>query len=225
VGLDLNLLLKPTIAYKDSKLEIRMMNQKTLFQVTWDFIGIPFRMLLFDQKWLPYFRWTTFEVERVNTVLPYLHGRLLDIGAGPNTLVKHYSNGVGVDVYDWGGGALVVEDTSRLPFDDHSFDTITFLACLNHIPYRQAVLHEARRLIKSDGQLLITMIDPILGKFGHAIWWYSEDKQRGGMKEGEVGGLWKREILKLCKNAGFRLKHHRRFVYGMNNLYLFEVER
>jgi SAM-dependent methyltransferase len=186
-------------------------------------MGIPFRLVLFDQHWLPQFGWTTLEDERLNVASPYLQGRLLDIGAGPNTLVKRYGNGVGVDVYDWGGGTMVVKDTSRLPFSSQTFDTITFIACLNHIPNRQAVLYEARRLIKPEGRLIITMIDPILGDIGHAIWWYSEDKQRGGMKEGEVGGLWTREVVQLCHNAGFQLDLHRRFVYGLNNLYLFKA--
>jgi hypothetical protein len=112
-------------------------NQKSLRQWLWDFIGIPFRLVLFDQDWLPRFGWTTLEEERLDAVLPHVHGRLLDIGAGPNTLVRRYGNGVGVDVHDWGGGVMVVENTARLPFSDQTFDTITFVACLNHIPNRQ----------------------------------------------------------------------------------------
>jgi SAM-dependent methyltransferase len=196
--------------------------RKTILQSMWNFIGIPFRMALFDQAWLPRFGWTTLEEERLNMVFPYLRGRLLDIGSGPNTLVRRYGHGVGVDIVAWGGGTMVVKDTACLPFADQTFETITFIACLNHIPNRQAVLREARRLIKPDGQLIITMINPILGDIGHAIWWYSEDKQRGGMKEGEVGGLWTRDIVYLCANAGFQLHLHHRFVYWMNNLYLFK---
>jgi SAM-dependent methyltransferase len=196
--------------------------KKTVLQALWDGLGIPFRLAFFDQAWLPQFGWTTLEEERLSAVLPYIRGRLLDIGAGPNTLVKRYGDGVGVDVHDWGGGALVVEDTSRLPFVDQEFDTITLIACLNHIPYRQAMLHEARRLVQPGGQLIITMINPILGDIGHAIWWYGEDKHRGGMQAGEVGGLWTRQIVPMCQAAGFSLQTHRRFVYGMNHLYIFE---
>lgn len=195
---------------------------KTPMRVAWDFIGIPFRLVLFDQSWLPRFGWTTLEQERIEAVLPHVRGRLLDIGAGPNTLVRRYGNGVGVDVNDWGGGALVIDDTSELPFEDASFDTITCIAALNHIPNREAVIEEARRLIRSNGRLLMTMINPILGGIGHAIWWYGEDRHRGGMEEGEVGGLWPGEIVRLCEEASFRLEHHDRFVYGMNHLFVFE---
>jgi SAM-dependent methyltransferase len=193
-------------------------------QSIWDFIGIPFRLLLFDQAWLPRFGWTTLEEERLNAVFPYLKGRLLDVGAGTNALVRRYGDGVGVDVHGWGGGIVVVENTSRLPFENRSFDTVTFIACLNHIPYREAALHEARRVIKPDGRLIVTMINPILGDIGHLLWWYSEDKKRGGMKEGETGGLWTKDIVRMCEAAGFGLSRHERFVYGMNHLYLFQVK-
>ncbi|HJU41678.1 MAG TPA: methyltransferase domain-containing protein [Vicinamibacterales bacterium] len=197
--------------------------RKTLAQTAWDFIGIPARLVLFPPHWLERCGWTTLEDERLRQVLPEIRGRLLDIGAGPNTLVKRYGQGTGVDVFDWGGGALVVEDTAQLPFADRSFDTIAFIACLNHIPNREAVLKEARRLLAPGGRVVMTMINPILGGVGHAIWWYSEDKQRGGMLPGEVGGLWTKDIVAMCEAAGFRLITHRRFVYGMNHLYVFET--
>ena len=198
-----------------------MRRRKTLAQAAWDAIGIPARLVLFPPEWLERFGWTTLEAERINHVLPEIRGRLLDIGAGPNTLVKTYGNGTGVDVFDWGGGALVVQDTAALPFPDRSFDTVAFVACLNHIPNRQQVLHEAKRLLAPGGRVVITMINPILGGVGHAIWWYSEDKHRGGMLPGEVGGLWTRDIVAMCGEAGLRLEKHRRFVYGMNHLYVF----
>jgi SAM-dependent methyltransferase len=194
---------------------------KSVGQIVWDAIGIPARLVLFPPEWLERCGWTTLEDERMRHVLPEVHGRLLDIGAGPNTLVKLHGQGSGVDVHDWGGGAMVVEDTAVLPFEDRSFDTITFIACLNHIPNRQAVLHEARRLLAPGGRVVLTMINPLLGDIGHAIWWYSEDKQRGGMRPGEVGGLWTRDIVEMSAKAGLRLDHHHRFVYGMNHLYVF----
>lgn len=201
------------------------MMRKTFAQSAWDAVGIPFRLALFPQTWLPRFGWTTLEDERIAAVLPHLRGRLLDVGAGTNRLVRLHGNGVGVDVHDWGGGVQVVEDSARLPFADASFDTVTFIACLNHIPNREDALTEARRIVKDGGTLVATMIDPVLGGVGHAIWWYGEDRHRGGMKPGEVGGLWPRDVIALCSHAGFTLKQHTRFVYGMNHLFVFEATR
>ncbi|MEI7835431.1 MAG: class I SAM-dependent methyltransferase [Planctomycetota bacterium] len=197
------------------------MRKKSIIQHLWDFVGMPFRLVLLSQRWLPKLGWTTLEEERLAAVLPQVKGRLLDVGAGPNRLVNLHGDGVGVDVYDWGGGVVVVADTSHLPFEDASFDTVTFVACLNHIPYRLAALQEARRVIRPDGRLVITMINPIFGGVIHKIRWDSEDKERGGMKEGETGGLWTSRLVALCREAGFDLDRHLRFVYGMNNLYIF----
>jgi SAM-dependent methyltransferase len=195
---------------------------KTPVQSAWDFVGVPFRLALFPQTWLPAFGWTTLEEERLTVVRPWIRGRLLDIGAGTNTLVRSHGDGVGVDVHDWGGGALVIEDAAKLPFDDHSFDTVTFIACLNHIPNRSAAIREARRLLRSNGRIVVTMIDPLLGGVGHTIWWYGEDRHRGGMKPGEVGGLWTSDIVRLFSAVGMKVSHHSRFVYGLNNLYVFD---
>ena len=195
------------------------MNKSILQQIK-DFVMAPLRLTLLPNEWCIKLGLTSLEEERIYMVLPYIRGKLLDIGAWRNTLVKKYGNGVGIDVYDWGGGAVVVENSSELPFSDEEFDTVTFLASLNHIPYREVVLREAHRLLKEDGLLLITMINPILGYIGHRIfWWYSEEKERG-MEPGEVYGLMSSEIRKLCREAGFIPTGHRRFVYGLNNLYI-----
>ena len=51
--------------------------------------------------------------ERCEEVLKNCKGRLLDMGCGNNQLVRKYNNNsVGVDVYDFGGDAVIVEDTS-----------------------------------------------------------------------------------------------------------------
>ena len=96
---------------------------------------------------------TTLEEERMRAIIPRAQGRLLDIGCGRNMLIKAYrdkgGDGIGIDVHDYGGGGLIVEDSSDLPFPDGSFDTIVFAACLNHIPYRVKVLGEAHRLAKA----------------------------------------------------------------------------
>ncbi len=197
-----------------------ILRPKSILRIVWDVIGIPFRFLI-PQHLLPRLGWTTLEDERMRAVLPVISGRLLDVGAGTNLLVKLHGDGVGVDVYDWGGGAIVVPDTSKLPFEDGSYDTIAMIACLNHIPNREDVLVECRRVVRPGGRLVITMINPLLGEVGHRIWWHSEDKERGGMLPGEVGGMWTRDIVRMCTDAGWRLERHSRFVYGLNHLYVF----
>ena len=74
---------------------------------------------------------------------------------------------------------LIVQDSRQLPFADRSFDTVTFVACLNHIPYRDEALAEAVRVLRPGGRVVATMIGRWLGLVGHKIWWYSEEKHRG----------------------------------------------
>lgn len=165
------------------------------------------------------------ELARRQIVLRHVQGRYLDIGCGLNHAVRDYrgrgGDGIGLDVYDFGGADLLLQDTTDLPFPTSSFDTISFIACLNHIPHRETVLREANRLLKPDGKLLITMIPPRLSAFWH--WFvrrWDDDQTERGMKEGEVWGLSAGEIRRLLTDAGLTLIEHRRFVVGLNNLYI-----
>lgn len=189
-------------------------------QHAWDLVGAPARMALLPDHVSRRCRWSSLEEERLRAVLPQVRGRLLDIGAGPNALVKLYGeDSVGVDVHDFGGGAVIVPDTRDLPFEDASFDTATFVACLNHIPYREDALREAHRVLRPGGRVVATMIGRLIGTVGHKIWWYSEDKHRT-MHEDEEWGLDHGEMIRLLQGAGFALERHSRFLYGLNHLYV-----
>lgn len=158
---------------------------------------------------------------RVRAVLPHVRGSLLDIGCGENRLVGAYGAGVGVDVFPWKGVDLLVEDTARLPFPDATFDTVTFLACLNHIPDRRSVLCEARRVLKPGGGVIVTMIPPTLSRLWHSARGAGEsDRTERGMKEGEVYGLTRRETRRLLEECGFAVDAQRLFMYFLNTLTL-----
>jgi len=203
-------------------------NVKSFRQAALDLVFAPFRFTGVSEtsKALQRLPCTTLEEEWIHAILSYARGRLLDIGCGRNMLIKKYNDkggdGIGIDVYDYGGGAMIVDDSSNLAFPDGSFDTIVFAACLNHIPYRLDALREAHRLVNDDGQIIITMINPVIGFLAHKIW---ELRKQGvdverGMKEGEVYGLWSSELVKLATAAGFRLVRHARFEYGLNHIYI-----
>jgi SAM-dependent methyltransferase len=157
---------------------------------------------------------------RVRTVLPHVTGRLLDIGCHENHLVRSYPHpGVGVDVHPWTNVDVVVEDTSKLPFADAEFGTVTIVASLNHIPNRADVLRETRRILQPEGRLIVTMIPPRVSAVWHLLRRASDDDlTERGMKPGEVYGLSARQVRKLVTEAGFDIVLERPFMFGINRL-------
>jgi SAM-dependent methyltransferase len=166
---------------------------------------------------------TNFDI-RTNLVLAQCEGRLLDIGCGENQLVQRYrlrgKTGIGTDIHDWGNVDLLVADTADLPLETGSFDTVTFVACINHIPNRREVLREARRLLSPNGKIVITNLTPTVSKIWHKWAFWDADQHERGMKEGEVYGFTDRNLRELLKEAGFRVTAHSRFSWGLNNIYV-----
>lgn len=156
---------------------------------------------------------------RIKTILPYIKGRLLDVGCGMNQLVRQYGNGIGVDIYQWKDIDLVLENTAHIPFPDKSFDTVTIIAALNHIPNRKEVLKEIHRVLKSKGKIIITMIPPNISRIWHFLRkpWDVDQKERG-MKKGEVFGLGKKQIKKLLSQTGFKVIKRKRFMFFINTI-------
>jgi SAM-dependent methyltransferase len=203
---------------------------KPLLQEIWDFVGAPLRMALLPDAKSERLHLTSLRAERIAMVLPALRGRVLDVGAGDNMLLSLYRAGttgadaekanqsVGLDVVDWGGECLIVPDCRHLPFPDRSFNTVSFIACLNHIPERQEALREALRVLQPGGRLVMTMISKLIGDVGHAIWWYSEDKHRE-VAEGEVMGMNASDVENAIAMAGFTQLERSSFIYGLNHLF------
>ena len=167
---------------------------------------------------------------RIAAVLPHLSGRVLDVGCGTNELLQRYRqesddpaaiDSVGIDVFDWPGADLLVEDSSDLPYEDHSFDTVAFVASLNHIPNRGEVLRECRRLIRPGGLVIVTMLPPRLSWAWHQVRrpWDADQIERG-MQPGEVYGLTRGQVDELLVEAGFQPMEHRRFMLHINLLTL-----
>lgn len=157
---------------------------------------------------------------RIKVVLPHVQGYLLDIGCGTNKLVRSYiGKGVGVDVFQWGDVDFVVDNSANLPFESETFDTVTLLASLNHIPNREEVLREANRLLTDKGKIIVTMIPPGISRIWHFLRlpWDADQKERG-MKEGERFGFFSKEIDNLLIKTGFKVTLKDKFMFGINNL-------
>lgn len=167
---------------------------------------------------------TTNEDIRVRRAMEWMSGYALDVGCGENRLIREYrdegGSGVGVDVYDWGPQDILVENTARLPFDDETFDTVTLMACINHIPNREEVLIELRRVLRDEGKLVLTNLTPRLSLIWHKFAFWDDDQHERGMKEGELYGLDNSYLMKILTEAGFVLERKRPFSWGLNTIYM-----
>jgi len=157
---------------------------------------------------------------RHKIVLAYIKGKLLDIGCGTNLFLKLYKGKTtGIDTNYWKNVDYVVKDSSKLNFKDKSFDTITIIAALNHIPNRKAVLKECHRLLKDNGRVIITMIPPKIGKIWHFIRKpFDADQKMRKKKKGEVYGMTIKNIESLLSQTKFKIIKRKKFMFGINNL-------
>ena len=185
-------------------------------------LGLPIR-LIFSHETVNKLGLRSLRDERYDIVKKHLQGRLIDIGCGNNELAKTYGqDSIGIDVFDFGSDALIVENTADLPFEDKSFQSASFVASLNHIVNRKEVLLEVNRLLADGGRIYMTMLSPSVGYFRHKLAWWDPDQHERGMEHGEEMGLSTKYLMNLFSETGFRFVLRKRFILGLNNLYIFE---
>jgi len=165
---------------------------------------------------------TPIDDERVIMALRYVKGRALDVGCGANNFIHSYGDGIGVDVSNWNGVDIVIEDAARLPFESGEFDTVSYLACLNHIPNRTDSLKDAVRVLKDDGQIIVTMITPTFGKFIHWLRFRNDPDHRirDIAHDRELMGMSSSHVCAILNEAGFNNIKRKKFVYGLNAIYI-----
>lgn len=200
-----------------------------------DFLTFPLRALLLhhEDAW----GLSSMASERFNSVARHVRGHCLDVGCGPrNRFVTAHleGRGEGVDTfaYEGLGEASILADPSTFPFGDASFATVTFIACINHIPapLRDAELAEAFRVLEPGGNIVVTMGNPLAEILVHKLVAFYDrrlgtrldvDGERG-MAEGEEYYLHDREIVERLTRAGFEriAKRHILTQWGLNHLFV-----
>lgn len=195
--------------------------RRTRSQRLKDFITFPIRALtLFHEDWLGLSCQAT---ERYDEVAARVRGYCLDVGCGSNRFVREFlgGNGIGTDVYRYAENhdGVILEDPTRFPWADGSFDTVTFIANLNHVPIgcRDAELAEAHRVLDDGGTVIVTMALPAIEVIVHGVVWLYDrllgtsldHDNRRGMAEGEEYYVTGKEIRARLARAGFmRVTYH-----------------
>ena len=115
----------------------------------------------FHPQWLLFLH----EQKRFEDIAVIANGRVLDIGCSEQKLSKYISETCDYVGLDYPGTAddlyettpNVYGDAQNLAFADNSFDTISFLEVIEHLPDPQAAVQECYRVLKSSGKLIISM--------------------------------------------------------------------
>jgi SAM-dependent methyltransferase len=200
-----------------------------------DFAAFPLRALtlFYTDRW----GLSSLASERFDYVANEVVGYCLDVGCGRhNRFVKEFlgGNGTGIDVYPYEGltEEHIVEDPSHFPFEDASFDSVTFIANINHIPesLRDIELAEAFRCLRPGGNVIVTMGNPVAEVLVHKLVALYDrlfgtdldmDSERG-MHEEEEYFLTDSEIITRLRRAGFTDISKKYFVtqWYLNHLFV-----
>lgn len=212
-----------------------IIKMRSLPQKLKDFIFFPIRAITIhdNDKW----GLTSLASERFEYVAREVIGDCLDVGCGKNNrFIVEYSGGCGkgIDVYPYEGLSEenVIQDMSRFPFEDASFDSVTFIANLNHIPrsLRDIELKEAFRCLRPGGNIIVTMGNPWAEILVHkVVYWhdkffgtnYDMDTERG-MNDDEEYYLTDSEIIKRISLVGFNniIKKYFFTQWDLNHLFV-----
>jgi len=156
---------------------------------------------------------------------------ILDIGSGDGALFRWVSdekiqfNGIGMDPET---SAEILSTNYRIlkeRFPSESikgrlFTIITALAVLEHIPMKElkGFIRDCRDQLKAGGLMVITVpskwVDPILN-------FLIRLRIIDGMEVEQHHGYDTNLTIPLFREHGFELVRHRRFQFGLNNLFVF----
>lgn len=148
---------------------------------------------------------------RNKKVAKQIHPPFLDIACGDNLLKKKIGTGYGIDVVNYGTTDVLVKDFNELPFKQGSFNSVSIVASLNYFDQPQKVLSESSRVLRSGGKVILTLINPMVGRLWHRVrepW----AKHPGFSYE---------QLQSFTSGTGLMLTRRLRFMFGLNNLYIF----
>ena len=174
----------------------------------------------------PFLRW-----RRIKTALPYLKGRILDVGCGSGALARHIppTSYMGVDLDE--ESLLKARKrfpehffSSEFPEVEEGFDVVVALAVLEHVVNPSLFLKKISRYLKKDGLGSVVLTTPcpaadLIHKCGASLGLFSKhasEEHETLLDEGKI-----RHIAEL---SGLSLQVYCRFLFGMNQLVLLKLK-
>ncbi|MFX0196610.1 MAG: class I SAM-dependent methyltransferase [Candidatus Hodarchaeota archaeon] len=175
---------------------------------------------------------------RVEVVLPWVKGDVLDIGCGLAYLAEFVGKEhlyVGIDINEERISLLRQENMNRpdrqfwyvdvdedisadLPLLNSTFDTITLLAVIEHLWYPKNVLSFSYRLLRNQGLLLITTPTRLGDKISRLVTMTTLGTRE--LPYPHVRIYNRASLTNLVEEGGFRVNAYRKFELGMNQLFI-----
>jgi 2-polyprenyl-3-methyl-5-hydroxy-6-metoxy-1,4-benzoquinol methylase len=155
--------------------------------------------------------------------------RVLDVGCGDGALFRmlgdRIESGVGIDAEavpdDYGPFRFVRGLAPEALPQGSTYDTITLLAVLEHIPRNaQSELAAACRMqLRPGGRVICTVPSPRVDRMIHLG---QRLRILDGIAHHEHYGFGPEETTRVFTEHGFQLMVSQRFQLGLNNLFVFE---
>ena len=172
----------------------------------------------------PYLRY-----RRCAAAKPYFSGEILDLGCGTGSLAKYISPNsyLGVDI-----DPLSLEMArsrhpehefqSELPSIEQKFDTVLALAVIEHVVNPEEFLVTCSKHLNaaSSARIVITTPHPSFEKFhyfGSLVGVFSRHANEEHQELLDYQGL-----VSVSNSAGLALVHYKRFLFGGNQLAIFQ---
>ena len=168
--------------------------------------------------------------QRLNAAKPFLHGDVLDVGCGSGMLAEKVSpdSYLGVEI-DPTSLNIAMDKFSehrfqkRLPDIIDKFDTVVSLAVIEHVECPEDFLTELSKYLKNNNaaRIVITTPHPSMDwvhDFGANIGLFSKHASE---EHEELLDYTKLEVA--GRKAGLNLIEYRRFLFGANQLAVFEI--
>jgi SAM-dependent methyltransferase len=162
---------------------------------------------------------------------PYIAkgAHVLDVGCSDGALFRiledRIASGIGIDTdavpEDYGSFRFIRGFAPEaLPEEINTYDAITLLAVLEHIPpaAQRELAAACLGLLRPGGHVICTVPSP---KVDHLIHLGQRFRILDGIAEHEHYGFEPLHTVPLFTNRGFTLQRTQRFQFGLNNLFVF----
>lgn len=166
--------------------------------------------------------------QRISAVIPYLKGRVLDVGCGNGALAGHVDSGsyVGIDIDPTSIDAARANHPAHtfhqaLRLEGELFDTVTALAVIEHVSDPAAFLGALKENLRSGANARIVCTTP-----HPSMDWIHWAGSRVGLFSPSANDehedlLGRKRLAEVGRAAGLKVIDHRRFLFGANQVVVY----